>query len=152
MTRVPARAAGRGRTHGERVRAGTARNASEAVRYQPADGLCRAPGRGAHRSRNGRLMLGGPPRFGSRRITAFRSNYSPVGARVRNGTDPYLLSASDDASQAKAFAPSMLDNLTTRFDDAKFTKRYSGHGHYRRPAPDHSPVRTPGVGPGSAPR
>jgi len=26
-------------------------------------------------------------------------NYSPVGASVRNVTDPYLLSASDDASQ-----------------------------------------------------
>src|SRR5258707_14721176 len=75
MTRVPARAAGRGRTHGERVRAGTARNASEAVRYQPADGLCRAPGRGAHRSRNGRLMLGGPERLA---LLAWRQHEPPA--------------------------------------------------------------------------
>jgi polyhydroxyalkanoate synthase subunit PhaC len=53
-------------------------------------------------------------------------------------------------------APSMLDistrSGTINFDSAKLIKRYSGHGHYRRPAPDHSSVRTPGAGPGGAPR
>ncbi len=59
---------------------------------------------------------------------------------------------SPDPSQAKAVAPSMLDKLTIGFDNAKFTKQYSGYGHYRRPAPDHSSVRTPRAGPGSTPR
>jgi hypothetical protein len=38
------------------------------------------------------------------RIAAFRPNYCPVGATVRNVTDPYLLSANDDASVPAAQA------------------------------------------------
>jgi hypothetical protein len=38
------------------------------------------------------------------RITASRANYCPVGASVQNVTDPYLLSASDDAPTPAALA------------------------------------------------
>jgi hypothetical protein len=71
------RAAG-GRT-ARLARAGTARqaarNASKAVINQPADGLCRIPGPGAHRSRNGRLMLGGPERLA---LLAWRQHEPPA--------------------------------------------------------------------------
>lgn len=46
-------------------------------------------------------------------ISAFRSNYYPVGASVRIVTDPYLLSANDGAPVPAALAD-RIDKLARR--------------------------------------